>query len=91
MLPLASGLSILRGGTMDTVLPHPLVLGDMLRAERVVAAEYYPHAQQHHGECHQTYDQYDLAHNNSKYGAKIRKIVESGKLKGKRFPIFTKK
>ena len=47
---------------MNIVFLHPLVLMDMLRAERVVFAEDHTYAQQQHRCCHEHDSQHNGAH-----------------------------
>ena len=55
-------LAVLRGGTMNAIFAHLLVLGDMLAAELPALTEQYAHAQKHHRECHKTCCYQDFLH-----------------------------
>lgn len=60
-------LAVLRGGTMNAIFAHLLVLGDMLAAELPALTEQYAHAQKHHRKCHQTYCNQDFLHTKAYY------------------------
>ncbi len=51
----AARFAVLRGGAMNMVLFHPLILRDMLRAERMVCAQDNPYAQQYYRPHHKPY------------------------------------
>jgi hypothetical protein len=62
---------------MDFVLLHTRIFRYMLRAERMVFAENDSDGEKQYCSRHKRYDKYQLAHNTTKYGAKVRKKVDS--------------